>query len=152
VAPGGDRIYFTITFDPARKGYLYSLPIVDSPGEADLRVEHVYEAGAGPDGVAFDSCGRIYVCLAGSSQISVVDPGNPDPDGNEVARFSGPAEDPADPAKPLPWANPANIAFDNERRRIIVTNHASLVTPVNPALFAVFDVFVDDGGARLFGR
>jgi hypothetical protein len=43
-----------------------------------------------------------------------------------------------------------NIAFNTERRRIIVTNHASLVSPINPALFAAFDVFVDDTGARLF--
>jgi sugar lactone lactonase YvrE len=150
VAPDGDRVYFTVTFDPAGKGYVYSLPIVDHPAVSDLRVEHAYEAGAGPDGIAFDRAGRIYVCLAGSSQISVIDPSNPDPDTNEVARFSGPAEDPADPSNPLAWTNPANVAFDDERRRIIVTNHASLVTPVNPALFAVFDVFVDDTGGRLF--
>jgi sugar lactone lactonase YvrE len=150
VGPDGDRVYFTITFDPARKGYVYSLPVIDSPSASDLRVEHVYEAGAGPDGIAFDSSGRVCVCLAGSSQISVIDPRDPDPDSNEVARFSGPAQNPADPSQPLAWTNPANVAFDNDRRRVIVTNHASLVRPVNPALFAVFDLFLDETGARLF--
>jgi hypothetical protein len=30
-----------------------------------------------------------------------------------------------------------------------VTNHASLVTPSDPSLFVVFDVFVNDKGSRL---
>jgi hypothetical protein len=28
---------------------------------------------------------------------------------------------------PMPWANPANMAFDNRTRSLLVTNHASLV-------------------------
>jgi hypothetical protein len=62
-----------------------------------------------------------------------------------VKRFSGPART-ANPAHPLPWANPANISFDSENRRILVTNHASLVNPIDPTLFAVFDIYVNDCG------
>ena len=43
----------------------------------------------------------------------------------------------------MPWANPANIAFD-KRGSLLVTNHASLVMPTDPTLFCVFNVFVDD--------
>ena len=47
----------------------------------------------------------------------------------------------------MPWANPANIAFD-KHGSILVTNHASLV-PFDPNLFVVFNVFVDDKGSPL---
>jgi hypothetical protein len=43
----------------------------------------------------------------------------------------------------MPWANSANIAFNNHTRSLLVTNHASLV-PYDPALFVVLDVFVND--------
>ena len=48
----------------------------------------------------------------------------------------------------MPWANPANIAFDNKEGTLLVTNHASLV-PFDPALFVVFSVVVDDKGSPL---
>jgi hypothetical protein len=49
----------------------------------------------------------------------------------------------------MPWANPANIAFDDQDQNgaLLVTNHASLVFPPDPDLFCVFDVYVDDKGA-----
>ena len=43
----------------------------------------------------------------------------------------------------MPWANPANIAFDKHTGSLLVTNHASLV-PFDPSLFCVFNVYVDD--------
>jgi hypothetical protein len=52
------------------------------------------------------------------------------------------------PGAPVPWANPANIAFNSKERSLLVTNHASLV-PFDPGLFVVFDVFVDDKGSPL---
>jgi DNA-binding beta-propeller fold protein YncE len=126
---------------------VYTLPLVDQPTDADLKVFHTYTAGAGPDGVAFGKSGKLYVCLAGYSQISELAP-----DGTEVARFSGPAQDPANPGNPLLWANPANIAFDDENGRILVTNHASLIQVPDPSpYFAIFDVFVDDKAGKLFG-
>ena len=156
--PNGIRIdkesenaYFTVTFNGAfgGPGSLYKVPLKDHPTFADVQLVHTYTPFAGPDGIAFGKSGKVYVCLAGFSQISVIDSDNPNPSTNEVARYSGPAKT-ADPAHPLPWANPANIAFDDENERIIVTNHASLVMPTNPALFAIFDVFVDDKAGKLF--
>jgi hypothetical protein len=64
-----------------------------------------------------------------------------DPNGNEIRRFAGPVGG-------TPWANPANIAFDDLRDRILFTNHASLVK-YDPALFAVIDVAINDKGASL---
>jgi DNA-binding beta-propeller fold protein YncE len=102
---------------------------------------------AGPDGIAFGKSGKLYVALAGTSQISVLRP-----DGSEEARYSGPAANPGGVPDPIYWANPANIAFDDSEGTLLVTNHASLVQPVpptNPELFVVFDVFVDDKGQPL---
>jgi len=147
VHPDSDRLYFDVTFTAKGLGVVYTLPLVDHPTDADLKVFHTYTAGAGPDGVAFGKSGKLYVCLAAYSQISVLAP-----DGTEVERFSGPAQDPANPGNPLPWANPANIAFDDKNGRILVTNHASLIQVPDPSIyFAVFDVFVDDEAGKLFG-
>ena len=137
-----EKLYFDVTFNSMGQGIVYTLPLIDHPTVADLKVFHTFAAGAGPDGIAFGKSGKLYVCLAGSSQIAVLGP-----NGDEIARYSGPAQTP-DPSHPLVWQNPANIAFDDARKRILVTNHASLVP--NP-VFAVFDVYVNDHAGRLFG-
>jgi hypothetical protein len=50
----------------------------------------------------------------------------------------------------LPWANPANIAFNKKTQSLLVTNHASLTGLPDPSpLFAVFDVFVNDKAGKL---
>jgi sugar lactone lactonase YvrE len=132
-------------------GVIYRIPVSDSPAAAQLEEFHRYSfftpngpALAGPDGIAFGKSGKLYVALAGTSQISVLRP-----DGTEEARYSGPAANPGGVLNPLPWANPANIAFDDKNGSLLVTNHASLV-PVDPThLFAVFSVFVNDKGQPL---
>jgi sugar lactone lactonase YvrE len=145
ISPDGSTLYFTKTFDPAGLGFVYTLPVQDHVTVSDLKVFHTYTPGAGPDGVAFGKSGNLYVALAGYSQISVLDP-----NGNEIARYSGPAADPANPGSPLPWANPANIAFDGHGA-LLVTNHASLTGLPDPSpLFAVFDVWVNDKAGKLF--
>ena len=145
VRPQGERVYFDVTFNAASVGTVYSLPLVDHPQASDLKVFHTYAAGSGPDGFAFGKSGKLYVCLAGASQISVLDA-----NGLEVARYSGPAADPENPKKPLPWANPANIAFDHHGY-ILSTNHASLTGLADPSpLFAVFNVWVNDKAGKLF--
>jgi sugar lactone lactonase YvrE len=110
-------------------------------------VFHTFTPGAGPDGIAFGKSGNLYVALAGYSQISVLAP-----NGSEQARYSGPAQNPSNPGNnPLPWANPANIAFDKKARTVLVTNHASLTGLPDPSpLFAVFDVYVNDKPGKLF--
>src|SRR4029453_10731079 len=77
--------------------------------------------------------------LAGTSQISVLLP-----DGTEEARYSGPADNPGGSPDPMPWANPANIAFDDQNGALLVTNHASL--GVSPHRSPSFDFCVDDKG------
>jgi hypothetical protein len=52
----------------------------------------------------------------------------------EEARYSGPADNPGGSPDPMPWTNPANIAFDKHTGSLLVTNHASLV-PYDPSLF-----------------
>jgi streptogramin lyase len=144
VDPKSDRLYFTQTFDAAGAGYVYTLPIVDHPSASDLKLFHTYTPGAGPDGIAFGRSGKLYVALAGYSQVSVLAA-----DGSESARYSGPAQTAA--GGTLQWANPANIAFNNRTGSLLVTNHASLTGLPDPSpLFAVFDLYVNDKAGKLF--
>jgi sugar lactone lactonase YvrE len=145
-----EKLYFTVTFDGAGRGYVYTLPLIDHPTLSDLHVFHTYnfaDTGSGPDGIAFGKSGNLYVALAGTSKISVLRE-----DGTEQTKYSGPAQNPANPAhNPLPWANPANIAFNKKTKSLLVTNHASLTGLPDPTfLFAVFDVYVNDKAGKLF--
>jgi sugar lactone lactonase YvrE len=141
------NVYVAVTAENLTlNGVIYRLPLVDSPTAGDLQEFHRYTLAFGlqaPDGIAFGKSGKLYVALAGTSQISVLKA-----DGSEEARYSGPAANPGGALDPLPWANPANIAFDKHTGSILVTNHASLV-PFDPNLFAVFNVFVNDNGQPL---
>ncbi|BAZ30199.1 hypothetical protein NIES4074_26550 [Cylindrospermum sp. NIES-4074] len=138
-----DELYFAQTFDAFGQGAIYKLPLIDNPTANDRTLFHQYSPGTGPDGIAFGASGNLYVALAGSSQISVLKP-----DGTESAIYSGPAFDPNNPNQPLPWTNPANIAFNDETRSLLVTNHASLVPNPEP-LFGVFTVYVDDESVKV---
>ncbi len=158
VNPKTKRLYVAVTWDGLNQGYIYSLPLTGAgvhPTALDLRLEHTYEPvfpppnGAslpaqGPDGIAFGKSGKLYVALAGFSQISVLNE-----DGTEETRYSGPAADPYGLPNPLPWANPANIAFNDKAGTLLVTNHASIV-PYDANLFKVFDVYVGDKAGKLF--
>lgn len=145
------NVYVSVTAEnDTLDGVIYRLPLVASPAPADLQEVHRYlfvpglpPVLPGPDGIAFGKSGKLYVALAGTSQISVLRP-----DGSEEARYSGPAANPGGTPDPLPWANPANIAFDDHTGSLLVTNHASLV-PYDPNLFVVFSVFADDKGQPL---
>jgi sugar lactone lactonase YvrE len=130
MAPSGSKIYFVVSQGP--NPAIYRLPRVERPNPKDLKLVHSYPEG--PDGIAFGKSGKLYVALVLSNEISVLKP-----DGSEVHRFSGPARD--DPA-PVPWDSPANIAFDNASRALLVTNHAFFSG--NADHFVVFDVFVKD--------
>lgn len=143
-----ENVYVSVTAENGTlDGVIYRLPLAN-PTAGSLEEFHRYPffpsfALAGPDGIAFGRSGKLYVCLAGTSQISVLRA-----DGSEEVRYSGPAANPGGSPDPLPWANPANIAFDIHTGSLLVTNHASLV-PFDPNLFAVFSVFVDDKGSPL---
>jgi sugar lactone lactonase YvrE len=133
------QLYVSVTVqsDSNLEGVIYRLPLVNNPSPSDLEEFHRYDSTFGPqapDGIAFGKSGKLYVALVGTSQISVLGP-----DGVEEARYTGPAANPNNLLDPLPWANPANIAFDNHNGALLVTNHASLV-PYDSSLFTVFDV------------
>ena len=84
--------------------------------------------------------------LADTSKISALRA-----DGTEQTKYSGPAQNPGNPSHdPLPWTNPANIAFNNKTQSLLVTNHASLTNLPESFLFAVLDVFVKDKAGKLF--
>jgi DNA-binding beta-propeller fold protein YncE len=142
------QLYVSVTAENGTlDGVIYRLPVVASPAAADLDEFHRYPFVPGllpgPDGIAFGKSGKLYVALAGASQISVLQA-----DGTEETRYSGPAANPGGALDPMPWANPANIAFNDQDGTLLVTNHASLV-PYDPRLFVVFDVFVNDKGQPL---
>ncbi|MBI2689550.1 MAG: SMP-30/gluconolactonase/LRE family protein [Acidobacteria bacterium] len=141
------KIFVSVTVRADFSGAIYSLPIVNAPAAAQLQEFHVYLPTAenplpAPDGIAFTNKGKLFVAMAGSSQISLLAV-----DGTEERVFVGPAKVPGSGAT-ITWANPANIAFDDVRDRILVTNHASLV-PYDPSLFVVLDVAVNEKGAPL---
>lgn len=135
------KLYVSVTVQNDFSGAIYRLPLISNPTASDLETFHIYPASPfgppAPDGVAFGKSGLLYVALAGSSQISALRP-----DGTEAFLLSGPAIKPDNST--LPWANPANITFNDQEGTLLVTNHASLVTPIDPSLFAVFDVVVGD--------
>jgi sugar lactone lactonase YvrE len=133
-------IYFSVTSDASFNGVIYRLPLVANPTAADLQ-QFASLGFTGPDGIAFGRSGKLYVAEALSSTIKVLNA-----DGSVDAVYAGPAQNAS--SSPLPWANPANIAFDRNGK-ILVTNHAQLVMPTDPSLFAIFDVFVNDKGLSL---
>jgi sugar lactone lactonase YvrE len=134
-------VYVSVTVDAESDGKIYRLPLVDSPDIDDLEL-FASLGFTGPDGIAFGKSGKLYVAQALSSTITVLNP-----DGSVDAVYTGPALNP--PGLPVPWVNPANIAFNDLEGTLLVTNHASLVDPRDPALFLVFDVFVNDKGQPL---
>jgi DNA-binding beta-propeller fold protein YncE len=107
-----------------------------APGPADRRLLRAY-ATDGPDNIAFGQSGKLYVALAISNQIAVIDFAT----GNEVRRFSGPAKG---KNGDVAWDAPAGVAFDNSSKSLRVTNHALVSGAANPGLFVEFDVYVND--------
>jgi len=136
--PSRQHVYFSVTFSAANPGVgaIYRVPLVAEPDAADIELVHEYAQGEAPDGFAFGRSGNLYVALAAANQISVLAP-----DGSELSRIASQGGD------DIPLDAPANIAFDNARRSLLVTNHASL-NP-NPDHFAVLKVFVNDVASTL---
>lgn len=135
------NVYVSVTVDAGFDGKIYRLPLAASPDADDLEL-FASLGFTGPDGITFGKSGKLYVAEALSSSITVLNP-----DGSVDAVYTGPAEDPE--GLPVPWANPANIAFNNKEGTLLVTNHASLVDPRDPSLYLVFDVYVNDKGMPL---
>lgn len=133
--PMREHLYFAITTtatDPSKE-IIYRLLLVDAPTEADLEPFHVYNASEAPDQLAFGANGKLYVSLALSNEISVLDI-----DGTELTRIASVAGD------DIPLHSPAGIAFDSASKSLMIANHA-LIFP-DPSHFAVLKSYVDDPG------
>ncbi|WP_437950237.1 SMP-30/gluconolactonase/LRE family protein [Sorangium sp. So ce296] len=136
--PLREHVYFSVTFslsDPSL-GSIYRLPLVDAPEEADLELVHDYAAGEAPDGIAFGKSGKLYVTLAAANAISVLDE-----DGDEVSRIE------SSPWDEVPLDAPANVAFNDPAKTLLIVNHALLTG--NPDNFGVLRVWVGDKGDPL---
>ena len=133
LSPDGQSLALTLTFTPDfAAGRVFKLKIKNHPADSDLTQLHEFPPSDAPDGVAYDILGRLYVALALSNQIAVLNV-----DGTERSRFVGPT------GSPIPFDGPANIAFD-QRGSILVTNHASISQ--NTAHFALLGVYARDLG------
>lgn len=136
IGPDREHLYFIVSLDPfdVTKGNVYRLPI-DAPSEANLELFHTFDGGVIPDSLVFGESGNLYVTLAGSNEIAVLDPW-----GDEIARIAEPT------GSPIPLDNPATLAFDNPSKSILVTNHAIFG---DPSHFAVLRVYVGEKGDPL---
>ena len=138
IEPTGRRLLLAVTVsnppDSAHQGSIYSLPLVDRPGPGDLALVHRFpEPWAAPDGILFGRSGRLYVTLAGTNQISILDPG-----GTELTRFPTAAEN---ARQEVPWDTPASMALDG-RGSLLVTNQ-SYINAI-PQHWAVLESWVED--------
>jgi sugar lactone lactonase YvrE len=136
VHPDGTHIYFAVTRDRLEKSFIFRLPI-DTPDERHLQEVVSWlprdrpVSPAGPDGITFGASGLLYVVFGGDEEIAAIDVST-----GAERRF----------ASPLLY-NPASLAFDNDNRRLLVTNHAFFDT--DPAHWTIVDVFLDDREAPL---
>jgi DNA-binding beta-propeller fold protein YncE len=136
--PARQHAYVVVSTSIAQPnvGTVYRLPLVDTPAPSDLEVVHQYFAFELPDQLAFGVNGELYVSLALSNQISVLDA-----DGTELDRLqSSPGDD-------IPLDSPAAIAFDARTKSLLIANHALISG--NAAHFAVLKAVVGDPGDEL---
>jgi sugar lactone lactonase YvrE len=120
-------------------GRLYTVPVQPDGKPGPLRQLWESRPFDGPDGLAVARSGRIYVALAGTSQLVVVSPA-----GQEVARI--PATPLDNQRQPVPFDAPASLAFLGDS--VLVTNQS--FPAGNPASWAVLDVFAGEAGLPLF--
>jgi sugar lactone lactonase YvrE len=147
IDPSGRHLYFTgaISQHPATAGagIVYRLPLVERPAAAQLQEVFRYPARSSPFGIAFGASGRLYVTLAGPSQISVLRPAGGEKMQEE--RLFPTSEE--NSRREVPYDRPLGIAFDG-CGSLLVTNSNVLSAP-NAQRMVVFDVFVGDTAAPL---
>jgi outer membrane protein assembly factor BamB len=120
-------------------GRLYRLPILSGGRPGTLTQLWESRPVDGPDGFALGRSGRVYLALAGASQMVVLSP-----TGEELARF--PATPLENQQQEVPFNGPASVAFDGER--LLVTNQG--FPEGTPDSWAVLDVFAGETGLPLF--
>jgi hypothetical protein len=139
----GDRrtLMFSVTGESplavsAAQGRLFKLPIL--PGGRPGRLQSFWQSRPvdGPDGFAIARSGKVYLALAGASQLVVISPA-----GEELARIPRPGQQ-TDP----PFDAPASVAFAG--RSALVTNQS--FPAGNASHWAVFDVYTGERGLPLY--
>ena len=138
VDAAGTTIYFAMTGSnqptSPTQGIIYTLPIKDAPVAADLKVFHTFLTPAsGPDGIAFGASGKLYVALAGSNQVAILNP-----DGTEFAIFPNAV---SNQMQEVPYDLPASVAFDGNGS-LLVTNQSFFTA--TESHWAVLDAWVGD--------
>jgi sugar lactone lactonase YvrE len=124
LSPDHTKVYFIVT-GLGVPGVIYTLPITTQPTANDLQIVHTYTEYEGPDDLAFGGSGKLYVTLAGTSEVSVIAPS-----GSETRLQSN------------LYDSPANIAFDNRTGSLILANHAAFTQ--DPSSFALLETYVGD--------
>lgn len=143
LSPDQKSLYIAQTvagYEAGAPGYIYRLPVRTQVSFDDLQLVAMYPYEA-PDGITFGASGRLYVALAASNEISVLDP-----DGTEVMRLQGSAQSRGSWGSPIPWDAPASLVFNNRKGTLLATNHALLSGVASH--FAVFEVYVADRAAE----
>jgi hypothetical protein len=124
---------------PPTSGALYKLPIVAGGGPGALQEFWRSRPLDGPDGFALARSGRVYLALAGSSQLVVISP-----EGAEQARVpESPLEN---DRRDVPFDGPASVAFLG--RSALVSNQS--FPRGEQANWAIFDVYAGELGLPLF--
>lgn len=140
----GSHLYFLQTFLTSASfesgGAVFRIPIAN-PSPERLELVHRFP-GALTDGLAFGQSGNLYVTHGDIVDglrhgISVLSP-----TGDELAFYPAPAEN---EKRSVPYHFPANIAFHDAHRSVLVTNQAF----GEEKHWAVLETFVDDVGAPL---
>jgi sugar lactone lactonase YvrE len=137
VSPDRDYVYVVETFDPLdlTQGHIYRIPLADQPAPGDIETFATFGGFAVPDSLVFGKSGKLYVSLAGSNQIAVLDE-----DGEELSRISGPA------GSAIPLDGPATMAFDDATKSLLVANHAIFGPPSD---YAILRIYVGEKGDPL---
>lgn len=133
LSPCGRFLYFSVS--GFALGVIYRLPVVPQPTAAELETVALLP-GQGPDGLAFGAYGWLYVALANTNQVAILDM-----NGAELRRLPPPGA----PQGPIPLDGPSSIAFDPFTFTALVVNHAPLTG--NPDSFGVLRLCVKDPGA-----
>jgi len=134
ISPDRDWVYVVDTFDPfdPSLGRVYRVPLVEAPDASEIELFHTFSGFVAPDSLVFGRSGTLYVSLAGSNQIAVIDE-----DGVETTRLSGPA------GSPIPLDGPSMMAFDDSTKSLLVANHAIFG---DPSHYAVLSIYVGEKG------
>lgn len=123
ISPAGDAVYLAETLHNRILRYAI-LP----DGAIGPREEFAFlPGGTGPDGMAFDEAGHLYVAHFGGGKVAIFDP---------TGQMTG--------AIPIPGANVTNVAFGGPDRRTVV------ITDVETA--SLYQTRVETPGLALFGE